>query len=187
MTVDEIFGRVAQHMIKGTMVHEQFANYYDFLGLEGYQRMHEYHYLDETCAYRRLCRYFIEHHNRLVPKMSFENPDVIPDDWHKYKRQDVDRETKAVALRNGMQRWVDWEKETKRLYQDMYKELADMGEAASAAMVAELVSDVDEELKTVERFALEKAAMDYDMTQIAAEQADVCDMYEKKLKEVCLC
>ena len=35
MTVEEIYAELSAHMIKGIMMHEQLANYYDFLGLEG--------------------------------------------------------------------------------------------------------------------------------------------------------
>ena len=44
MTIEEIFGRISQHMIRGMMTHDQLASYYDFLGLRGYKRCHEYHY-----------------------------------------------------------------------------------------------------------------------------------------------
>ncbi len=184
MTVDEIFGQIAQHMIQGTMVHEQLANYYDFLGLNGYKRMHEYHYFDESCAYRGLCRYYINHHNKLVPKAVFENPNIIPDSWYKHKRQDVDNATKSVAIKTGTQLWVDWEKETKKLYQDMYTELMNIGEAASALKVKELLCDADCELKKAERFALEKKGSDYNMADIISEQETIHDKYRKKLKKI---
>ena len=45
MTIKEIYAQIAEHMIKGMMIHEQLANYYDFLGLKGYKRCHEYHYM----------------------------------------------------------------------------------------------------------------------------------------------
>ena len=48
MTVEEIFGKIVQHQIKGLMIHEQLSNYYDFLGLSGYKRFHECHYYEEN-------------------------------------------------------------------------------------------------------------------------------------------
>ena len=47
MTCEEIFTNLAEHQIKGMMVHEQLANYYDFLGLPGYRNCHEYHFMKE--------------------------------------------------------------------------------------------------------------------------------------------
>ena len=51
MTVEQIFSEIINHMVKGLMVHEHLANYYDFLGLQGYRQCHEYHYKEESCSY----------------------------------------------------------------------------------------------------------------------------------------
>ena len=55
MTVEEIFSKVSAHMIKGMMIHDQLASYYDFLNLHGFKRCHDYHYNKEAKAYRALC------------------------------------------------------------------------------------------------------------------------------------
>ena len=47
MTIDEVFSKLAKHQITGTMVHESFANYYDFLGLKEYKKCHEEHFKRE--------------------------------------------------------------------------------------------------------------------------------------------
>ena len=184
MTVDEIYSRLSAHMIKGLMTHEQLANYYDFLGLKGYKRCHEYHYLDETCGYRKLCRYFINHHNRLVPYSDVDNPDVIPQSWYRYSRQDVDPNTKSNGVRNGVNIWVDWEKETKHLYEEMYTELINIGEVASAMEIKKFICDVDKELKKAERKQLELKAVDYSLEYIMQCQHDVHEKYKEKMKEL---
>lgn len=184
MTVDEIYGKIAQHMVKGMMFHEQMANYYDFLGLRGYKRCHEYHFLEETCEYRSLCRYYINHHNKLIPKLPIEDPKVIPESWYKYTRQDVDSSTKKSAVRNGLNLWVEWEKETKKLYEAMYTELINMGEIASMMYVKGLVCDVDCELKKVERYILDKKAIDYDLAIIVPEQHEMHEKYKRKTEKI---
>ena len=40
MTVEEIFKNLANHMIKGLILHSELANYYDFLNLTGYKKCH---------------------------------------------------------------------------------------------------------------------------------------------------
>ena len=54
MTYEEIFSNISAHMIKGIMFHAQMADYFDFLGLKGYKRLHEYHYFDESIMFRKL-------------------------------------------------------------------------------------------------------------------------------------
>lgn len=180
MTVEEIYAKIAQHMVKGLMFHEQLANYYDFLGLRGYKRCHEYHFLAENCAYREVCRYFINHHNKLIPYLPVEDPKVIPDSWYRYTRQDVDNGTKKNAIKNALSSWVEWEKETKQLYEQMYKELMDIGEVASALKIKELICDVDCELKKVERYYIDCKSIDFDLQSIVPSQKEMHQKYRKK-------
>ena len=52
MTIEEIFNKIAAHMIEGIMYHDEFAKVYDFLGLWGYARCQDYHHLEEEQSYR---------------------------------------------------------------------------------------------------------------------------------------
>ena len=184
MSVEEIFTALSSHMTKGVMFHEQMADYYDFLNLHGYKRCHEYHYFSQSCAYRGVCRYFINHHNRLIPEMPVDSSSIIPQSWFNYARQDVDMETKRNAVKNGLQLWVNWERQTKQLYESMYKQAFNMNQIASACKIKELIKDVDQELKKAERYHLNKMAINYDMTQIIAEQKSKHDKYKKKEQEI---
>lgn len=183
MTAEEIYSKIAGHMLKGIMTHEQLTNYYDFLGLQGYKRCHEYHYMAEIYSYRGLCRYFINHHNKLIPDEEIEAPEVIPENWYNYTRQDVDANTKKNAVKNGLVAWVEWERESKQLYEEMYKELMDIGEVASACKVKCLVLDVDKELKKAERYLLNKSATNFDLDLIIEEQHDKHEKYKAKLQK----
>lgn len=117
MTVEEIYSKILQHMIKGLMFHEQMANYYDFLGLKGYKRCHEYHYLEENCAMRTLNRYFINHHNKLIPKLEVSDPEIIPNSWYKYSvrmlitaQRKMQLKTDSLFGENGKQKLKNYTK-----------------------------------------------------------------------------
>ena len=184
MELEKIYSDIATHMVKGLMIHDNLANYYDFLGLKGYKRCHEYHYFKENMAYRSLCRYYINHHNKLIEEQEFDNPDVIPQSWYQYTRQDVDTSIKRNAVKNGLTMWVDWERDTKELYEKMYKELIEIDEIASAMKIKELICDVDDELKKAERYELNKKATDYNISDIISEQDKKHHKYEKKMKDM---
>lgn len=184
MTVQEIFADLSQHMIKGIMIHEQFANYYDFLGLSGYSKCHEYHYLCETAQHRKLNRYFIEHFNQLIEEKRVEDPEVIPDGWYRYIRQDVDPATKSNAVKSGLESWERWETETKQLYERMYVELFNLGEIAAASLVKEFICDVNHELKKVQKYRLCKTATLYNIEGIISEQKMKRDKYKCKLSHI---
>ena len=182
MELKEIYSKLSEHMINGMMLHDQLANYYDFLGLKGYKRCHEYHFLDETLNYRSLCRYCINHHNILIPEPRFDNESVIPESWFNHVRSDVDVSTKKNAIKSALTKWVEWERDTKKLYQQMYKELMNIDEVASACKVKEFIKDVDMELKKAERYWLNKEAIGYDMSVIIEEQDRKHKKYDKKCK-----
>ena len=184
MTVEEIFDKLSSHLVLGLMTHEQFCNYYDFLGLQGYKRCHEYHYMKENLAYRGICRYYINHYNKLIPESKFENPEIIPANWYKYTRFDVDANTKKNAVKSGLQKWKEWETTTKKLYEQMFKELMNIDEVAAACKVKELVHDVDMELKKIDRYILEKEAVNYDIGHIISEQKHKHEKYKKKAEKM---
>lgn len=183
MTIEEIYSSLASHMILGMMTHQHLANYYDFLGLKGYKRCHEYHYLKQTCAYRKLCRYYINHFNRLIPQSIIEPPNIIPASWFIYTRFDVDPQTKQKAVKNGLEAWVNWERQTKYLYENMYIEAMNIGQVAAALKIKGLVCDVDKELKEAERYHLNKKALNYDLYDIISDQECKHQKYKKKTQE----
>ena len=182
MTVDEIFTELSGHMIKGLMIHDQMADYYDFLSLRGYKRAHEYHYKKEMCAYRRLHRYVIDHYGKLIEEKRIEDPEIIPQSWYRYKRDEVDAATKRNAVKNGIEKWVAWEKETKALYQMAYRELMAANENAAAIFMQKFIADVDCELKWAERKAIELNSVDYSLAFIIGEQKHIHDKYKGKMK-----
>ena len=181
MEVKDIFSELSAHMIKGLMIHTQLSDYYDFLNLHGYKRCHEYHAILEMKDYECLKRYYIEHYNKLIEEKPIENPDIIPSGWYPYSRQEVDIATKRSAVKTGIERWVAWEKETKDLYQRMYRELMSIGEVASAEKLSKFVCGVDKELKWAQRKHIELADADYDMGFIMGEQDYLHDYYKKKM------
>lgn len=183
MELKEIYSTLSAHMIQGMMAHDQLANYYDFLGLKGYKRCHEYHFLKETLGYRSLNRYFINHHNMLIPEVRVDDPKIIPDSWYSHVRSDVDMTTKQNGVRSGLTKWVEWERDTKSLYEQMYKELININEVASAFKIKEFICDVDMELKKAERYQLNKEATNYDMSMIIEEQNKKHKKYDKKCRE----
>ena len=182
MTVEEIFRDLSAHMVKGVMIHEQLADYYDFLNLHGYKRCHEYHSKCEMKYMRKLHRYFINHYNKLIEENPIENPDVIPSSWYRYKRDEVDVNTKRNAVKAGIEKWVAWETETKTLYEQAYIDLLDLGEVAAAKKIACYVCAVDRELKWAQRKHINLVTADYSISYILGEQDYLHDWYKDKMK-----
>lgn len=181
MTVEEIFSSLATHMIQGIMIHEQLANCYGFLSLDGYKMCHEYHYQHEICNYRCLYHYFLGNYNKLLPVDDISNPSIISSNWYKYTRSDVDINTKRNAIRDLTKTWVEWEKETKTLLEKSYKELYEQNEISAALKIACFLKDVEHELKHAENKRIALETIGYDMGDIMAEQKHLCKKYKDKI------
>lgn len=156
MEVSEIFARLKKHILEGMVFHDEMVRYYGFLKCDDWKNEHEWHYAEETDGYRQLCDYYMTHYNAMIPVLPMERPDVIPESWYRYSRHDVDENTKKNAKEVGMNKWVAWERETKDLYQEMWKELIDIGEVAAAQFISRYIRAVDEELKNAENHVLEQ-------------------------------
>ena len=182
MTVEEIFSQICQHMIQGLMVHTQMADYYYFLGLKGYGKCHEYHYFSESENYRKLSRYYMKRFNKFITESHVPNPQIIPETWYKYTRQQVDASTRKTAIQSGFEKWVDWETDTKSLYENMYEQLIELNEVAAASELRCFIVDVDEELAKACQKYLELKMIDFDISNIYEEQEELYKKYKAKIK-----
>ena len=185
MTVDEIFSKLSAHMIKGLMIHDQIATIYGFLNLCGYQKCHEYHYYDESRNYRHIQDYYLEHYGKLLAEEPIENPNLIPQTWLKYSKEEVDSNTKRTTVRDMMRKWIEWETETRINLQLFYKELYEMGEVSTAWKLGELLKDVEHELKRAKEKKINLESIDYNMSSIIGEQKMLYHKYKDKIEEKC--
>lgn len=174
MAVETVFMELSEHMLKGLMFHEEMANYFAFLCLEGYSYCHEHHYEEESKSYRKVTNYYITHYNRLVAKRGgLESPRVIPATWYGYDRKAVDANTKRNGIKDAIQAWIDWENDTKELYEEKYIELCNLKEVAAALFIKQFIEDVDCELKEAETEMLNLMAINFDMPYIMGEQEEL--------------
>lgn len=184
MTVEEIFAKLSAHMIKGLMIHDQFSKAYGFLNLCGYQKCHQYHYYEESYNYHCLRDYYLNNYSKMIPEEKIEDPAIIPVNWYKYTKKDVDINTKRGAIQTMMNKWADWEKETKALLESSYKELYDAGEVCAALKISYFLQDVAKELKYVQTKLIDLETEGYNMSSIIGEQKELYCKYEEKIHHI---
>lgn len=184
MTVEEIFSILSEHIVEGLMTHSQLSDYFGFLGLKGYQICHKYHYFEENNNYRKLCDYYLSHYDKIIMEKPFSNPNLIPNSWYQYTRFDVNEATRKTAIQTGFEKWVEWEKQTKDVYEKYYQDLLDLNEIAAAEELKLYIIDVSEELASANQKYLTLIANDFNISDIITEQDFLYEKYLKKLKEV---
>lgn len=166
MRAAEVFGKISTHMVEGMMLHDQMADAYAFLGMHDLSKLHEHRFREESESMRHIHQYAINHIGMLPEEGNPADPHALPHSWHGYTRQQVTAETKRKAVRDLMEHWVKWERETKRCYEKAYIDLIEAGEVAAAMKVKRLVCDVDEELEHAEMMHLRMDSTGYDLAEI---------------------
>ena len=183
-TIEEIYAEINARMIAALMFHSQMADYFDFLGLRGYKRLHEYQYVSEGKERRELNRYYINHHNRMISDRYEGTVQMIPEGWKNANRISVGKSTKQKAVEDGFNEYRQWEADTKALYEKYAVALRDGGHIADALRVEMLVDDVDGELKRLERMLVDLISAGYDMVYIVESQDTIHDRYERKTAKI---
>lgn len=181
MNVEEIFTRISAHMIEGMMKHEQLADYYDFLYLDGFCCSHKYRYLCETYNRSKIHNFYINQYNKLIPDTAVNAVNFIPATWYKATRMDVDPTTKKTAVKTGFTEWHNWEKSTVKAYTDMHKILVELGENAAAEMIEWLIGESEKEIKFAEKMIIYLNAIGYDLAEIYSIQNEIEQTYSQKM------
>ena len=183
MTIEEIFNKLASHMEEGIAYHQELIRGYSFLGLWGYVKCQEYHYYEEAKHYKEFEHYYMTHYHRLL-QIQLDKKELIPAIWYKYTMQAVDSGTKRNGIKELISKWIEWEKETKKLYEEMYLELTNLKEVAAAIEVQKYIEDVSEELSIAQKEQLNLDAIGYNLDVIIDWQDDIKKKYKKKIKEL---
>ena len=181
MTIEEIFNNISTHMIEGVLIHDAMAAAYDFLGLYGFARFHDHQVCEEICGASHLAHYYSTHYHKLIQKQIIAPSDIIPENWFKYTTMAVDIATKRTAIKDLTNKWIEWEKSTKSLYQSMRQELIELKEVASALELDKYILDVSNELEYAEKQLIKLTSINYDLIEIESWQAPMSKKYKKKL------
>ena len=181
MIVDEIFNQLASHMKQGIQYHEEMAKAYNFLGLYGYAKCQFSHQLEETKSYQCLLNYYSNHYHKLIKLENFNESEIIPTNWYKYTTIAVDGSTRKNAVKDLMNKWIEWERSTKQFYENMRQELIDIKEIAAALYIENLILDVTKELCHAEKKLIKLESVGYDLVQTVIWAEEMEDKYKKKL------
>lgn len=181
-SVDDVFAEINARQIAALMMHDQMADYFDFLGLSGYKRLHLYQYFTESKERRDVVHYYINHHGKLIPDRFEGNVQMIPESWRSANRMSVGKSTKQKAVEDGFSVYLGWEQATKDVYQKYATALREQGYVADAIFVDRLVEDVDNELERLERIITDLITSGYDPVYILESQKELHDKYKKKMR-----
>lgn len=204
--LQQLYSELINRMKQGVEMHEQLADYYNFLNLPGYQKCHEYQMLCELLTYRKAKDMYMKEYNQLVQpnylsgllnmgnNMSNNNnnsqngvnyaENVIPQNWYKYTRYDVDQGTKRNGVKEGFKKWLDYERDTKQFLTQMSDKLNQIGEREAARRLDYLIDHVEKEIEQAEEKMISLESSGYDMNYILSQQEELKEKYAEKIRNI---
>lgn len=165
-------------------VHRELADLFWFVYMPGYAMWHEYQHLDESMTQRRVRRYMTETYHMFVPERLSESANITEPLLSDKNRKHLKTEESWKIIKEAFQIYCEWEEMTLKEYQRIAKELFNNGEISAFNFVGEIIKDVKAELVYLTDKTIELNAMDWDMTQIVAEQPDYFERYEYLIKNL---
>lgn len=184
----EIFEKISTRLIEATMMHSNFDDLLSYLGFQGFARIHDYQYIDETYELRKINKYSVEHLNYLIYNENIAVKKYLPDEFNRFNRTDVNKLDKRDIVRYVIETWVDWETQTKELYGNLRYELDNLHDSASGLYVDKLTESVDYELRRANDILTILLSCDYDLNTMVILQSKYSSMYNRmianKLKEM---
>lgn len=176
--MEEILNRLIARKIEGMMFHDEMTDYFQFLGLQGFKRLHAYRFLCEAKEMRKLKQFEIDHCNVLPEVDGVDYSKRTPSAWYGRKQTDVDESTRQRAVRDAMVAWVEWEKETREIFSKAYTEALEKN-PSGAVKIAKCLKGIECEVKYAERLNLKLAACGYSMDFVIEIQDKLHDEFKK--------
>ena len=179
-SVDDIYSEINSRMIAALMFHDQMADYFTFLGLPGYAKIHSKQYHAEGREREKIKTYYIQRHGQIMNDKFTGKVEVIPKTWENVKSLAVGKGTKQKAVEDGFLLYLEWEEETEKLYETYSKALYDGGNVVDALKVGELARHTAEELLMIDAIMIDLISCGYDMAYITEKQKCYTEKEVKK-------
>lgn len=165
-------------------VHRELADTFWFIYMPGYAMLNEYQLLDESMTQRKIKRYITSTYHEFVPDKLPKSANITEPLLSGRNRKTLKMEDSWKIIKEAFRIHQEWEESALDEYQRIAAKLASNGDIAAFNFVGEIIKDVKAELVYVTDKVIELNAMDWDMSQIVAEQTNYLERYEKLIREL---
>ena len=85
-------------------------------------------------------------YSKLIPPFSIDSLSsisIVPNNWYEHMREDTDINTRRNAVKNGLEKYVNWERDTKKFLEDMVVQAINIGEVCFSEQIKCLLKVVE--------------------------------------------
>lgn len=170
MATHNIFTKLANRMVGAMMVHTQLTELFNFIDLKSDAKRQKKQLHEETDGLLKLEKYAAQHHHILITSNNPPQVDILNLSMLKQPNDKLSPDNKIYLIQYALKEWIEWERESKIIYEDAYHNLVDMSEIAAGDFVLQYVRDVDKELRDAELLYRVRYAIDWDLATIYDKQ-----------------
>jgi hypothetical protein len=170
MTTHNIFTKLPNRMVGAMMTHTQLTELFNFIDLKSDAKRQKKQLHEETDGLLKLEKYAAQHHHILITSNNPQQVDILNIGMLKQQNDELSPDNKIYLIQYALKEWIEWEKKSKIIYEDAYRNLVDMSEIAAADFVLQYVRDVDKELRDAELLYRVRDAIDWDLATIYDKQ-----------------
>lgn len=152
------------------MTHTQLTELFNFIDLETDAKRQKNQLHEETDGLLKLEKYAAQHHHILITSDDPPQVDILNLSMLKQSNDKLSPDDKVYLIQYAMKEWIEWEKESKIIYEDAYRGLLEISEIAAADFVLRYVRNVDKELRDAELLYRVRDAIDWDLPTIYDNQ-----------------
>lgn len=152
------------------MTHTQLTELFNFIDLETDAKRQKNQLHEETDGLLKLEKYAAQHHHVLITSDDPPQVDILNLSMLKQPNDKLSPDDKVYLIQYAMKEWIEWEKESKIIYEDAYRSLVEISEIAAADFVLRYVKNVDKELRDAELLYRVRDAIDWDLPTIYDNQ-----------------
>lgn len=152
------------------MTHTQLTELFNFIDLETDAKRQKNQLHEETDGLLKLEKYAAQHHHILITSDDPPQVDILNLSMLKQPNDKLSPDDKVYLIQYAMKEWIEWEKESKIIYEDAYRSLVEISEIAAADFVLRYVRNVDKELRDAELLYRVRDAIDWDLPTIYDNQ-----------------
>lgn len=181
--IGEIYQRLILRFNKAVKFHKDSAMFFNFLGYDGFHKLHEFQQIEETLNCGRVKKYYTEAYGKLpMVEGEFTPIEVIPKDWGKYTRKDVTPQVRMQQVIKNFEAYSDWETESELAYSTEAENLAKLNCMSDFSLIKEIAKDTAHEMVLVDNLILKMAATNYDSVYLNDLQELIIKFCDKKAK-----
>ena len=143
MPMHEIFKKLSNRMVGAMMIHTQLTELFNFIDLESDAKRQRKQLHEESDGLLKLEKYAAQHHHMLITSDNPPQVDILNLDILEHPNDKLSPDDKIHLIQYALKEWIEWEKKSKVIYEDSYRNLVDMSEIAAADFVLQYAKDVD--------------------------------------------